>query len=164
MYYSLLGRDLEHEVIPFIEDAGIGVLVWSPLAGGFLSGKYSRENPAPEGARLNQFKLPPIDIDKGYDVVDVLRQIGQNHGASPAQVALAWILTKPFISSIIIGANKMQQLEDNLGAAQLKLSAQEVEKLDMLTAPQQLYPGWMQSMGWDAKVILQRSGFVAFWD
>lgn len=152
MYYSLLGRDLEHEVIPFIEDAGIGVLVWSPLAGGFLSGKYTRENPAPEGARLNQFKLPPIDIEKGYDVVDVLKQIGQNHGTSPAQVALAWMLTKPFISSVIIGANKMQQLEDNLGAAQLNLSAQEVEKLEALTAPQPLYPGWMQSMGWDAKV------------
>ena len=82
----------------------------------------------------------------------LVKQIGQAHGASPAQVALAWILTKPFISSIIIGANKMQQLEDNLGAAQLKLSAQEVEKLDILTAPQSLYPGWMQAMGWDSKV------------
>ena len=85
-------------------------------------------------------------------MVDVLKQIGQNHGASPAQVALAWMLTKPFISSVIIGANKMQQLEDNLGAAQLNLSAFEVEKLEALTAPQPLYPGWMQSLGWDAKV------------
>lgn len=152
MYYSLLGRDLEHEVIPFVEDAGIGVLVWSPLAGGFLTGKYTRENPAPEGARMSQFKIPPIDVEKGYDVVDMLKQIGQNYGASPAQVALAWILTKPFISSVIVGANKMQQLEDNLGAAQLKLSQQEVERLDELTAPQPIYPGWMQAMGWDTNV------------
>lgn len=152
MYYSLLGRDIEHEVVPFIEDAGIGILVWSPLASGFLSGKYTRETPVPEDARRNKFQFPPIDLEKGYEVVDLLKQIAQNHGVSPAQVAIAWILTKPFISSIIIGANKMQQLEDNLGAVELKLSVQEVEKLEELTAPQPLYPGWMQAMGWDAKV------------
>ncbi|MBW4649578.1 MAG: aldo/keto reductase [Kastovskya adunca ATA6-11-RM4] len=152
MYYSLLGRDLEYEVVPFIEEAGIGVLVWSPLAGGFLSGKYTRENPTPEGARLNNFQLPPIDVEKGYDVVDLLKTIAQRHSASPAQVSLAWILTKPFISSIIIGANKMSHLEDNLSAVELNLSLQEVEQLDELTAPQAIYPGWMQGMGWDAKV------------
>lgn len=152
MYYSLLGRDLEHEIVPFVEDAGIGVLVWSPLAGGFLSGKYTRENPTPEGARLNKFKLPPIDIEKGYEVVDLLKPIAQNRRASCAQVALAWMLTKPFVSSIIIGANKMQHLEDNLGAMNLQLSAQEVEELDALTAQEPIYPGWMQPLGWDAKV------------
>ncbi|MEP0914451.1 aldo/keto reductase [Leptolyngbya sp. GB1-A1] len=152
MYYSLLGRDLEHEVVPFVEDAGIGILVWSPLAGGFLSGKYTRENPTPEGARLNQFKLPPIDVEQGYDVVDAIQQIAQAHGASPAQVAIAWILTKPFISSVIVGANKMHQLEDNLEAADLRLSAAEIHQLDTLTTPPSLYPGWMQAMGWDAKV------------
>lgn len=152
MYYSLSGRDLEYEVVPFVEDAGIGVLAWSPLASGFLSGKYTRENPTPEGARLNKFKLPPIDVEKGYDVVDLLKQIGQSHSASPAQVALAWMLTKPFISSIIVGANKMSHLEDNLGAVELNLSVQEVEQLNELTAPPPLYPGWMQAMGWDAKV------------
>lgn len=152
MYYSLLGRDLEHEIVPFVEDTGIGVLVWSPLAGGFLSGKYTRENPTPEGARLNEFKIPPIDVEQGYEVVDVLKEIAQNHSATTAQVAIAWMLTKPFISSIIIGANKMQHLEDNLGAVNLKLSASEVDKLDALTQPQLLYPGWMQQMGWDAKV------------
>jgi aryl-alcohol dehydrogenase-like predicted oxidoreductase len=152
MYYSLLGRDLEHEVVPFVEDAGIGVLVWSPLAGGFLSGKYTRENPTPEGARLNQFKLPPIDVEQGYDVVDVIQHIAQAHDASPAQVAISWILTKPFISSVIVGANKMHQLEDNLKAADLTLSTSEIGQLDALTAPPSLYPGWMQAMGWDAKV------------
>jgi aryl-alcohol dehydrogenase-like predicted oxidoreductase len=152
MYYSLIGRDLEYEVVPFVEDAGIGVLVWSPLAGGFLSGKYTRENPNPEGARLNEFKLPPIDVERGYDVVEVTRQIAQDHGASPAQVAIAWILTKPFISSVIVGANKMHQLEDNLRAADLTLSAAEIDQLNTLTAPQPLYPGWMQGLGWDAKI------------
>jgi aryl-alcohol dehydrogenase-like predicted oxidoreductase len=152
MYYSLLGRDLEHEIVPFVEDTGLGILVWSPLAGGFLSGKYTRENPTPEGARLNEFKLPPIDVEQGYEVVDVLKQIAQNQSATPAQVAIAWMLTKPFISSVIIGANKMQHLEDNLGAVDLKLSVSEVDKLDTLTQPQPLYPGWMQQMGWDTKV------------
>lgn len=152
MYYSLVGRDLEHEIVPFVEEAGIGILVWSPLAGGFLSGKYTRENPTPEGARRTQFQLPPVDVEKGYDVVDLLKQIAQNYSASPAQVALAWILTKPFISSIIIGANKMSHLEDNLSAANLNLSVQEVEQLNELTAPPVLYPGWMQPLGWDAKV------------
>lgn len=152
MYYSLLGRDLEHEFVPFVQDAGVGILVWSPLAGGFLSGKYTRETPAPEDARRNKFQLPPIDVEKGYEVVDVLKQIAQNHGVTPAQVAIAWMLTKPFISSVIIGANKMSQLEDNLGAADLKLSPEEVDRFDTLTAPETMYPGWMQPLGWDAKV------------
>lgn len=152
VYYSLLGRDLEHEVVPFVEDAGIGILVWSPLAGGFLSGKYTRENPTPEGARLNEFKVPPIDVEQGYEVVDVLKTIAQNHGATPAQVAISWMLSKPFVSSVILGANKMPHLEDNLGAVNLNLSASEVDKLNALTQPQPLYPGWMQQMGWDAKV------------
>ena len=152
MYYSLLGRDLEHEVVPFVENAGIGVLVWSPLAGGFLSGKYTREYPTPEGTRRSKYQFPPIDVEKGYDVVDVLKQIAQSYQATPAQVALAWILTKPFISSIIVGANKISHLEDNLGAVELNLSAQEVEKIEQLTAPDLLYPGWMNSMAWDEKV------------
>jgi aryl-alcohol dehydrogenase-like predicted oxidoreductase len=152
MYYSLLGRDIEHEIVPFVEDAGMGILAWSPLASGFLSGKYTRETPVPEDARRNKFQFPPVDIEKGYEVVDLLKQIGQQDQASPAQVAIAWMLTKPFISSIIIGASKIEQLDDNLGAAELKLSVQEVEKLDGLTAPQPIYPGWMQVMGWDAKV------------
>lgn len=152
MYYSLLGRDLEHEVVPFVEDAGIGVLVWSPLAGGFLSGKYTRENPTPEGARLNEFKLPPIDVEQGYDVVDAIKPIAQAHDASSAQVAIAWILTKPFISSVIVGANKIHQLEDNLKVVDLTLSASEIDQLDTLTAPPALYPGWMQALGWDAQV------------
>ena len=152
MYYSLLGRDIEHEMVPFVEDTGIGILVWSPLASGFLTGKYTRETPVPEDSRRKNFQFPPVDVEKGYQVVDVLKEIAQNHGASPAAVAIAWILTKPFISSVIIGANKTQHLEDNLGAVKLKLAASVVEKLDVLTLHKPLYPGWMQAMGWDAKV------------
>lgn len=152
MYYSLLGRDLEHEVVPFVRAKGIGILVWSPLARGFLSGKYSRETPVPPEVADNRFQIPPVDIEKCYDVVDLLKEIARKYDASPAQVALAWILSKPFISSVIVGASKMSHLEDNLAAAELKLSPQEVERLDDLTTPQPLYPGWMQPMGWDTKV------------
>lgn len=152
MYYSLLGRDLEHEIVPFVEDTGIGILVWSPLASGFLSGKYTREAPVAEDSRRKNFQFPPVDVEKGYAVVEVLQEVAHNHNASPAQVAIAWILTKSFISSVIIGANKIHHLEDNLGAAKLKLSASEVEQLDTLTRPQPIYPVWMQSMGWDGKV------------
>ncbi|MDY6805955.1 MAG: aldo/keto reductase [Cyanobacteriota bacterium] len=152
MYYSLVGRDLEHEVVPFVEDAGIGVLTWSPLASGFLSGKYTRETPVPEDSRRKQFQFPPVDVEKGYEVVDALKSIAADRDASPARVAIAWILTKPFVSSVIVGANKMSHLEDNLGAADLNLSPEEVERLDEMTAPKPLYPGWMQSMGLDPKV------------
>lgn len=152
MYYSLLGRDLEHEVVPFVQDAGLGVLVWSPLASGFLSGKYSHDNPVPEGARRETFQFPPVDIEQGYKVVEVLKRIAVSHRMSPAQVAIAWILTKPFISSVIIGASKMPHLEDNLGAADLELAELEIQQLDQITAPKPLYPGWMQGMGLDSQV------------
>src|SRR5262249_26450784 len=98
LYYSLLGRDLEHELVPFVRDAGIGVLVWSPLAGGFLAGKYTRENPKGDGGRLTSFDVIPYDKDKGYQLVERLRALGSEYGASPAQMAIAWVLTKPFVS------------------------------------------------------------------
>jgi aryl-alcohol dehydrogenase-like predicted oxidoreductase len=152
MYYSLVGRDLEHEVIPFVEHAGIGVLVWSPLAGGFLSGKYTRENPMGDGGRLNAFDIIPHDKEKGYGVVERLREIGKSHNASPAQVALAWLLSRNAVSSILIGANKIAQLEDNLAAANLKLSADELVDLDERTAPAAVYPGWFTARTTDTVV------------
>src|SRR5215831_9559122 len=121
LYYSLVGRDPEHELVPFVEDAGIGVLVWSPLAGGFLSGKYTRDNPKGDGGRLNSFDMLPYDKERGYQVVDRLRAIGSTLNATPAQVALAWVLSKSFVSSVLLGANKLSQLQDNLGAADLKI-------------------------------------------
>ena len=146
LYYSLLGRDLEHELVPFVQDAGIGVLVWSPLAGGFLTGKYTRENPKGDGGRLVNFDFLPYDKEKGFVTVDRLREIADAHRATPAQVAIAWVLSKPFVSSVLLGANKMSQLDDNLGAADLLLSAEESESLNKLTTPTAIYPNYFNAM------------------
>jgi aryl-alcohol dehydrogenase-like predicted oxidoreductase len=142
LYYSLVGRDLEHELTPFVQDAGIGVFVWSPLAGGFLTGKYTRENPKGDGGRLNAFDMLPYDKEKGYQIVDRLRTIARAHNATPAQVALAWVLSKPFVSSVLLGANKFSQLEDNLGAADLHIPKEDLLALDEMSAPTQVYPNF----------------------
>ena len=142
-YYSLVGRDLEHELLPLCVEEGLGVLPWSPLSGGFLSGKYRRDDPSPEGARRTNFQFPPIDEARGFDAVDALDELARGRGASVAQAALAWLLSRPAVSSVIIGANKMSQLEDNLKAVELKLSTEEVERLSATTAPQAMYPQWM---------------------
>lgn len=142
-YYSLVGRDLEHELLPLCCEEGIGVLPWSPLSGGFLSGKYGRNDPHPEGARRTNFDFPPIDVERGFDAVDALARIANERGATVAQVALAWLLAQPGVTSIIIGANKMSQLDDNLKAADLELTALELEVLSSTTAPRPLYPQWM---------------------
>jgi aryl-alcohol dehydrogenase-like predicted oxidoreductase len=142
LYYSLVGRDLEHELAPFVQDAGIGVFVWSPLAGGFLTGKYTRENPKGDGGRLNAFDMLPYDKEKGYQVVDRLKAIGKEHNATPAQVALAWVLSKPFVSSVLLGANKLPQLEDNLGAADLQIRKEDLAGLDEMTKPVPVYPNF----------------------
>jgi aryl-alcohol dehydrogenase-like predicted oxidoreductase len=152
MYYSLVGRDLEHEVVPFAQDAGVGITVWSPLAGGFLSGKYTRKNPGGDGGRLTGFDLIPFDREHGYDVVDRLREIGEQHSASPAQVALAWLLSRPHVASILVGASKIEQLDNNIGAAQLELSPDELSALDKLTEPTAPYPNWFNANIYDAPV------------
>lgn len=142
MYYSLLGRDVEHDIVPFMEHAGIGMTVWSPLAGGFLSGKYTREGAKDQDNRLSGFDILPFDKEKGYDVVDVLKKIATAHNASPAQVALSWLLNKPVVSSILVGASKLQQLENNLKAVEVELSGSEMKTLDELTQPGISYPHW----------------------
>ena len=157
LYYSLVGRDLEHELAPFVEDAGIGVFVWSPLAGGFLTGKYTRENPKGDGGRLNAFDMLPYDKEKGYEVVDRLRAIAKAHNATPAQVALAWVLSKPFVSSVLLGANKFAQLEENLGAADLQISAEDLKSLDDMTAPVPVYPNFFSARVVDEPVRLALS-------
>jgi aryl-alcohol dehydrogenase-like predicted oxidoreductase len=149
-YYSLVGRDLEHELLPLCREEGLGVLPWSPLSGGFLSGKYRRDNPNPEGARRTNFQFPPIDDARGFDAVEALEKIAKKKDATIPQVALAWLLAQQGVTSIIIGANKMTQLEDNLKAAEIELSAEEVEQLSSTTAPAIMYPQWMierQNMG-----------------
>jgi len=142
-YYSLVGRDLEHELLPLCREEGVGVLPWSPLSGGFLSGKYRRDNPNPEGARRSGFLFPPIDEARGFDAVEALAVIAKQRDATVAQVALAWLLAQAGVTSIIIGANKLSQLEDNLKATDLKLTAAELEALSATTAPTPQYPQWM---------------------
>lgn len=149
MYYSLIGRDIEHEVIPFVEDAGIGTMIWSPLAGGFLSGKYQRNGVDRQGDRLAIQQetsyidsFVPLRGEQGFDTIDLVRTIADNHDASVAQVALAWVLAKSGIGSVIVGASKLHQLEDNLGAVDLQLSADEMAQLDEMTCPESPYPRW----------------------
>jgi aryl-alcohol dehydrogenase-like predicted oxidoreductase len=152
MYHSLLGRDIEHEFVPMAEAHKIGLIVWSPLASGFLTGKYSRENPVPDDARRNTFAFPPVDVERGYEVVAVLQRIAAEHGATPAQVALAWLIDKPYVTSVLVGASTPGQFEANLRAISLELGGEELAELDALTRPAAQYPGWMQGMGWDARV------------
>lgn len=144
MYYSLVGRGLEHEFQSFAEYYNIGILVWSALAGGFLSGKYSRTNPAPAGSRFaDSGVFVPFGREMGYRVIDVLAQIAERHGASPARVALAWTLARPAISSVIIAARTIEHLEDNILAVDLRLSDEETRLLDAVSDPGVPYPKWM---------------------
>jgi aryl-alcohol dehydrogenase-like predicted oxidoreductase len=139
-------------VVPFCLDAGVGVMVWSPLAGGFLSGKYTRQQPkGGSGDRLGGFDFLPYDRERGFALVEVLKGIGTAHGASPAQVAIAWLLTRPAVASVLIGASSMQQLDDNVGAVEVKLSADDLAKLDAATKPALLYPNWFNERVVDAK-------------
>ena len=144
MYYSLVGRGLEYEFQSFAEYHNIGILVWSPLAGGFLSGKYSRTNPAPAGTRFAESgSFVPFDKEMGYRVVEMLKEVAARHGASPARVALSWVLGRPAVSSVIVAARKVEQLEDNIGAVDLRLSDEDVRLLDAASDPGVPYPKWM---------------------
>ena len=144
VYYSLQARDIEHELVPLAVDQGLGILVWSPIAGGLLSGKYRRGVEAPAGSRhLTEWSEPPVyDQDKLYDTVDALVAIGENLGVSAAQVALAYTMAKPAVTSVIVGARTEQQLADNLAAADLKLAAADIERLDQVSAQPLPYPFW----------------------
>jgi len=144
MYYSLVGRSLEYEFQSFAEYHKIGILVWSPLAGGFLSGKYSRTNPTPAGTRFaDAGSFVPFDKEIGYRVVEVLKEVAGRHDASPARTALSWVLGRPAVSSVIVAARTLSQLEDNIGAIDLRLSDEEVRLLDAASDPGIPYPKWM---------------------
>ena len=142
-YYSIAGRDLEREIVPLLKDQKTGLLVWSPLAGGLLSGKFSRENQKPEDSRRSAFDFPIVDKERAWRILDVLRPVAEAHSTSVATVALAWVLAKPFVTSIIIGAKRLDQLQQNLAAAELQLSADEIRQLDEVSALPPEYPGWM---------------------
>jgi len=139
--YTLLARELENELVPLCLDQKVGIMVYGPLSNGFLTGKYRRKQPSPKGARLSEVmdKLP-FDVEKGYDIVERLDQIGKEHSATVAQTALNYLLRKPGITSVIIGARNSEQLADNLGAINFKLTPEEVTQLDELTQPVHLYP------------------------
>jgi len=144
MYYSLVGRGLEYEFQSFAEYHNIGILVWSPLAGGFLTGKYSRANPPSAGTRFAEAgSFVPIDKEMGYRVVEALKEVAGRHGVSPARVALSWALGRPAVSSVIVAARKSEQLEDNIRAVDLRLSDDDVQLLDAASDPGVPYPKWM---------------------
>ena len=149
-YYSLSGRELERELIPLLKDQGLGLLVWSPLAGGFLSGKFTRAG-GDEAARRTSFDFPPVDKEKGYGIVDVLAGVAKKHNASIAQVALAWILARDTVTSVIIGARKLSQLDDNLRSIDVTLSAEDMKALDEVSKIAVEYPAWMDSLGTDRR-------------
>ena len=141
-YYSLAGRDLEREVVPLCNDQQLAILPWSPLAGGILSGKFTRDtNPA--GARRTTFDFPPVDRERVFEIIDVIKPIANARDTSVARVALAWLLHQPHVTSVIIGAKNRSQLDDNLAAADLALSADDLAALDKVSALQPEYPGWM---------------------
>jgi len=142
-YYSLAGRDIEREIAPLLTAEKLGLLVWSPLAGGLLSGKFTRENQAHEGARRTEFDFPLVDKERAWNVIDVLRSIGEDRGCSAARVALAWLLSRPVVTSVIIGAKRRDQLDDNLAAVDLELTAEEIKRLNLVSALPPEYPGWM---------------------
>ena len=127
-YYTIAGRDLEREIVPLVEDQGLGVMVWSPLAGGLLTGKFARDGKGPEGARRAAFDFPPVDKDRAFAIVDAMRPIAEAHGASVARVALAWLLQRKGVMSVIVGAKTIEQLDDNLAAAKLTLDRRRTRR------------------------------------
>ena len=142
-YYTVASRDLERELIPMLRSEGVGLMVWSPLAGGLLSGKYGREQQAEAGSRRIAFDFPPVDKDRAWDCIDAMRPIAQAHDVSVAQVALGWLLHQPQVTSVIVGAKRPEQLADNIGATAVVLSAQELASIDSASRLPPEYPGWM---------------------
>jgi len=151
-YYSIAGRELEREVLPLVEDQGLGVMVWSPLAGGFLSGKFTREGSKSNDARRAVFDFPPVDKESAYDIIDVMKHVGDKHGVSVARVALAWLLQRKGVMSVIVGAKTIEQLDDNLAASKLELTAEDIAELDRVSALRPEYPGWMLARQSDGRV------------
>jgi aryl-alcohol dehydrogenase-like predicted oxidoreductase len=142
-YYSIAGRDLEREIVPLLESEKVGLLVWSPLAGGLLSGKFSRTNQKPADARRTDSDFPLVDKERAWKILDVMAPIASAHGCSPARVSLAWLLAKPVVTSVIIGAKRLDQLQDNLAAVELTLTRDELSQLDEVSALPPEYPGWV---------------------
>jgi len=142
-YYSAVTRDIEHELVPMAQEHDLAIFPWSPLSGGFLTGKFTRDGEAAGGARRANFDFPPIDKEKAFDLVDVLKEIGAKYDASPAQIALAWVRQQPGVTSTIIGAKTVEQLNDNIQSTGITLGEDDLEKIDAVSPLPMQYPGWM---------------------
>jgi aryl-alcohol dehydrogenase-like predicted oxidoreductase len=142
-YYSAVSRDIEHELVPMAADLDLSIFPWSPLAGGFLTGKYTRAGETEEGSRRATFDFPPIDKEKAYDLVEVMQTISDTHQVSVAQVALAWVRQQPGVTSTIIGAKTLPQLQANIDSVKVKLTEDDLTKIDKVSPLPALYPGWM---------------------
>ena len=141
-YYTVAGRDLEREIVPMLQSETLGLMVWSPLAGGLLSGKYSRQGEAKEGRRA-AFDFPPVDRERAFECIDAMAPMAEKRGVSVAQIALAWLLHQKVVSSVIIGAKRLDQLDDNIAAASVELTSEELEALGKVSELPPEYPGWM---------------------
>lgn len=142
-YYTIAGRDIEREIIPMALSEGLALMPWSPLAGGFLSGKYTRDKQKAGDSRRDEFDFPPVNKEKAYDIIDLMAEIATRYDVSVARVALAWMLNKPAVTSIIVGAKRNEQLLDNIAATNLQLSEEDMKKLDQISMLSPEYPGWM---------------------
>lgn len=151
-YYTIAGRDLEREIIPLVQDQNVGIMVWSPLAGGLLTGKFDREGNGPEGTRRANFDFPPVNKDRAFDCVDVMREVAKEHGVSIPQIALAWLLHQPAVTSVIIGAKRMDQLEDNLSAVTVSLTDDQMQRLNGVSQLPPEYPQWMLARQADGRL------------
>jgi aryl-alcohol dehydrogenase-like predicted oxidoreductase len=158
-YYSIAGRDLERELVPLLQDQGLGLMVWSPLAGGLLSGKFSRDGGGPEGSRRASFDFPPVDKERAFNVIDAMRPMARERGVTVANIALAWLLHQQWVSSVLIGAKTMDQLEDNLSAVDTELSPGELRQLDEVSALPREYPQWMIARQASGRAPDESSGF-----
>jgi aryl-alcohol dehydrogenase-like predicted oxidoreductase len=153
-YYTLAGRDLEREIVPMLKSEGLGLLVWSPLAGGLLSGKYNREQRSTEGSRRTAMDFPPVEMERAYNIIDRLKELAAQKTVSVAQVALAWLLHQSQVTSVILGTKKLEQLNDNLGAVDVVLSQEELHSLNEVSQLPAEYPGWMLGM-WSQSRVMQ---------
>jgi aryl-alcohol dehydrogenase-like predicted oxidoreductase len=142
-YYTIAGRDLEREIVPVLQDQNMGLMVWSPLAGGLLSGKFNRDGEGPRGSRRVDFDFPPVDKPRAFKVLDMMGEIAGEKNVSVVKIALAWLLHQPVVTSVIIGAKTPEQLEENLAAPDVKLSSEELERLNIASKLPEEYPGWM---------------------
>ena len=159
-YYTIAGRDLEREIVPMLKSENLGLMVWSPLAGGLLSGKYKRDGSSTEQGRRTNFSFPPVNMERAFDCIDAMTQMAEAKGVTVAQIALAWLLHQKVVTSVIIGAKRIGQLDDNIAATQVKLNDDELAALDEVSQLASEYPGWMVTRQGEYRLnqLLESSG------